>query len=620
MKDTGNRENLLGNGAIARGIIESGCHVVYSYPGTPSSEILPEVVRYKKELGLNTYIEWSTNEKIAFDCAFAASIAGKRSSVIMKQVGLNVASDSLMSSAYIGVKGGMVIVSCDDPGPHSSQTEQDSRFFAMFARVPVFDPSSPQEAKDIVSKAFDFSEKYEIPVILRSTTRICHAIQNVELGKINKLERKADFKRDPARWAATPKYRYKLHKELNEKLLKMTQELSGREDINYIINKNGKSETGIITSGVCYSIVRDVLTDMELDIPVLKLGVPYPFPYELAENFCKKFKNILVLEDTDTVIELLVTSREKVLGRGTGHVPKEGEMTPEVIFNSINKALKREFSGEGDILSAIVSSMELPLHKPSLCPGCGHRAAFFAIKKTFPKGIFPSDIGCYTLGINLGAVDTVLDMGAAVTMASGFYHAYNQDGNYRPIIATIGDSTFFHSGLPGLLNAVYNKARFILVILDNSITAMTGMQPTAGTGELSDGTGGKAISMTESIRGVGVDYIKELDPYAPGLFMEELKEAEKYTLSEEGGIAVIIAKHPCLLYSKKKKETLIKKRVEILEKCTGCRYCIRFFECPALIFDENKKKADINRWICADCGVCADENVCPVGAIVVMGE
>ncbi len=618
----GKRENLLGNGAIARGIIEAGCHVVYSYPGTPSSEILPEVVRYKKQLGLIIYIEWSTNEKVAFDNAFAASLTGKRSAVIMKQVGLNVASDSLMSAAYTGVKGGMVIVSCDDPGPHSSQTEQDSRFFAMFAKVPVFDPSSPQEAKDTVGVAFEFSEKYEIPVILRSTTRVCHAIQNVIIGPINTIERKADFKKDPSRWAATPKYRYKLHKELNHKLAAISADVSKRDDLNYTTFDGENFELGIISSGVCFSIIKDVLTDIELErkIPVLKLGVPYPFPSEKVAEFSRKCKKILVLEDSMKVIELQMEARKKILGRSSGYVPEEGELTPEAVYSSINLAAGRKADVTDGRLKASVESMNLPLHKPTLCPGCAHRSAFFAIKKTFPGGLFPSDIGCYTLGLNLGAVDTVLDMGASVTIASGFYHAYKQDGINQPVIATIGDSTFYHSGLSGLVNAVYNRARFILVILDNSITAMTGMQPTAGTGELADGSRGKSISLADSIKGIGIEYIKEVDPYDLSLFISELKKAGEYTMADDGGIAVIIAKHPCILYSKKKKKTPIKKRVSVTENCTGCRYCIKFFECPALIYNEKTGRADINRWICSDCGVCADENVCPAGAIKVIQE
>jgi len=616
-------EILLGNGAIARGLIESGCHMVYSYPGTPSSEILPEVVRYKKTLSLKTYIEWSVNEKIAFDNAYAASLTGKRSCVIMKQVGLNVASDSLMSSAYTGVKGGMIIVSCDDPGPHSSQTEQDSRFFAMFAHVPVFDPSDPQEAKDMIEKAFAMSEKYEIPVIFRSTTRVCHAIANIRLGSVRNCERKASFKKEPSRWAATPVYRYKLHRELNEKLLHIAEEISQNYDLSHITLKGNSFELGIISSGVSYSILKDVLAELSLDkiIPVLKLSVPYPFPEKLVLDFCDMCNHVLIIEETEPVIEMQIKAHEKLLGRSTGHIPGEGELTPEIVYSSIksvwNKNLEEDDKDFITSVKSSIQSMELPVHRPTLCPGCGHRAAFFAIKKSFPKAIYTSDIGCYTLGINLGAVDTVLDMGAAITMATGFYQAYHQDGITEPVIATIGDSTFYHSGTSGLLNGVYNKAKFVLVILNNSITAMTGMQPTAGTGDLSDGTKGNPVPLPELVKGCGVKYIKELDPYELSDFILALKEAGEYTLKEDGGIAVIIAKHPCILHTKKKRK-LSEKKVYIKDTCTGCRYCIKSFECPAFIYREGK--VHINRKICIDCGVCADVNVCPFGAISVKSE
>ncbi len=616
------QEILLGNGAIARGLIENGCHVVYSYPGTPSSEILPEVVRYKKTFALNTYIEWSVNEKVAFDNAYAASLTGKRSCVIMKQVGLNVASDSLMSSAYTGVKGGMIIVSCDDPGPHSSQTEQDSRFFAMFAHVPVFDPSHPQEAHDVIEKAFNISEKYEIPVIVRSTTRVCHALASIETVPVKNIERKASFKKDRARWAATPAYRYKLHRELNEKLGRIAEEVLQDRDLTSVSLEGNSFELGIISSGVSYSILKDVLRELSLDtvIPVLKLCVPYPFPGGTVSDFCARCNHVLIIEDAEPVIEMQIKTQKKILGRFTGHIPGEGELTPEIIYSSIKSVWNKDLKDDTEFIASVKSSMEsmkLPVHIPTLCPGCGHRAAFYAIKKAFPEAIYTGDIGCYTLGINLGAVDTVLDMGASITMATGFYQAYHQDGIKEPVIATVGDSTFYHSGTTGLMNGVYNKARFILVILDNSITAMTGMQPTAGTGELPDGSHGNHIPLIDLVRGCGVTYIKELDPYELSGFISAIKEAGEYTMKEDGGIAVIIAKHPCILHTKNKRKPS-RKKVYIKDTCTGCRYCIRAFECPAIIFNEGR--VDINRKICIDCGVCVDVNVCPFGAISVKSE
>ena len=295
---------LLGNVALARGIIEAGCHVVTSYPGTPSSEIIPAVAEFKKELGLDTYIEWSANEKVAFDNALAASMTGKRAAVAMKQVGLNVASDSLMSSAYTGVIGGMVIISCDDPGPHSSQTEQDSRFFAMFAKVPVYDPSTPQEAKEMVKEAFELSETFQIPVILRPTIRVSHAKQNVKLLPVNVLDRPADFKKNPERWAATPRYRFVLHTKLNETLQRIQERFEQDTKWNYEVGTRRNVSCGLITCSVSFAVLMDILEELNLKkvIDVLKIGTPYPLPQKRVAEFVKRHKKILVIEETDSVI------------------------------------------------------------------------------------------------------------------------------------------------------------------------------------------------------------------------------------------------------------------------------------------------------------------------------
>ncbi|TET54526.1 MAG: indolepyruvate oxidoreductase, partial [Desulfobacteraceae bacterium] len=488
-------EILLGNGAIALGLVESGCQVVASYPGTPSSEILPEVVRFVKSEGLNTYVEWSTNEKVALDTAFSASITGKRAACCMKQVGLNVAADSLMSAAYLGTVGGLVIIACDDPGPHSSQTEQDTRFMARLAKVPVLDPSNPQEAREMVGLAMDISEEFRIPVILRPAIRVCHARQNISFGSIKQNNLKASFEKNPLRWAATPRFRLVLHKELNKKLKEIGDRFEKLTKFNFHNLEPGKSyPLGIVAGGVPYAVIHDILSEENrTDIPVLKISAPYPFPEGLAAEFMTACDRVLVIEETDTVIEYMLRNKEKVLGRLSGHVPPEGELVPYVIYDLVNKTLgelklEQLSKKTDDEAKELVETLELPVRRPTLCPGCPHRASFFAIRKARPKAIFTSDIGCYTLGLNLGAVDTCLDMGAAITMAAGFYHSFAQDEIQQPIVATIGDSTFFHSGTAGLLNAVYNGARFILVILDNLTTAMTGMQPTPALGIRADGS------------------------------------------------------------------------------------------------------------------------------------
>jgi indolepyruvate ferredoxin oxidoreductase alpha subunit len=611
---------LLGNVAVARGVVEAGCHVVTSYPGTPSSEIIPAVVEYKKELGLDTYIEWSANEKVAFDNALAASLTGKRAAVAMKQVGLNVASDSLMSSAYTGVVGGMVVISCDDPGPHSSQTEQDSRFFAMFAKVPAYDPSTPQEAKEMVKEAFELSEAYQIPVVLRPTIRVSHAKQSVKISPVKVLDRKADFKKDPERWAATPVYRFVLHKKLNESLKKIEERFEHDSRWNYEVGTSRGAALGIITCSVSFAVLMDILEELDLkkEINIFKVGTPFPLPQKRVAEFIERHKKVLVVEETDSVIESQIVDKSKVLGRLTGHIPLQGELSPDVMYDILARVLKElgiadlEKSGD-EQLAKLIEDLNMDVRRPTLCAGCPERAAFFAIRRALPKAIYSSDIGCYTLGLNLKAVDTVLDMGAGITLASGFYHAYHQDNNDIPIVATMGDSTFYHSGTASLLNAVYNNARFILVIMDNEITAMTGMQPTPGSGITADGSKGQKISLEELIKGCGVTWIKTIDPYDVENLIKLLKEARKYTQQRDGGLAVIVARHPCLIrYPDVCEENPVK--VEITSDCDGCQYCLDYFECPALYLDEEKDRVEIDRNLCVDCGVCI--HACPKGAII----
>jgi indolepyruvate ferredoxin oxidoreductase alpha subunit len=613
-------EIFLGNGAIALGLLEAGCQVVSSYPGTPSSEILPEVVRLAKLEGLNTYTEWSTNEKVALDTAFAAAVSGKRAACCMKQVGLNVAADSLMSAAYLGTTGGLLIISCDDPGPHSSQTEQDTRLMARLAKVPVFDPSNPKEAREMAGIALDISEEFRIPIILRPAIRVCHARQNLTWKPLSSNDQKASFVKDPTRWAATPRFRLVLHRELNQKLREIQLRFEGLKSLNFHDLRPGKRYPfGIIAGGVPYAVVRDILSEEKRkDIPFLKIGTPFPFPERLAQQFMSQCEKVLVIEETDTVIEYFLRDREKVLGRLSGHVPLEGELVPQVIYGIIKSVLEEldleplTYEDDPEAIE-LVNSLHLPVRRPTLCPGCPHRSAFFAIRKARPKAIFTSDIGCYTLGLNLGAVDTCLDMGAAITMASGLYHAFKQDQSQQPIVATIGDSTFFHSGTAGLLNAVYNGARFILVILDNLTTAMTGMQPTPALGIRADGSEGKAIPLERVAAGCGVDFIKVIDPYDIKAMTALIKEATQYVNDPAGGIAVIIARHPCII-AYRDEAIANKKLVRVTEDCVECNFCVDRFECPALYEDKELGRTVVNEFLCAGCGVCLE--VCPKGAIV----
>ena len=614
------KQILLGNEAIALGLLEGGCQILTSYPGTPSSEILPGAVKLIKAEGLDTYTEWSTNEKVALDNAFAAAIVGKRAACCMKQVGLNVAADSLMSAAYLGTVGALVIISCDDPGPHSSQTEQDSRLMARLAKVPVLDPSTAEEGRAMAKFALDLSEEYKVPVVLRPAIRICHARQDISWEKLQSKGAKASFEKDPTHWAATPRFRYLLHKELNKKLQEMSRRFDTLKEFNFHNLQEGKTyKLGIVAGGVPYAVVKDVLAEEDRDdIAVLKIGTPYPFPERLAREFVEACEKVLVLEETDAVMEYFLRDRYKVLGRLSGHVPSEGELVPDVIYGVIDKVLKE--LGEEPLRDQmdrsameLVASLDLPVRRPTLCPGCPHRASFFAIRKAKPKAIFTSDIGCYTLGLNLGGVDTCLDMGAAITMASGFYHAFAQDGVDQPIVATIGDSTFYHSGTAGLLNAVYNGSRFVLVILDNEITAMTGMQPTPGLGIRADGSKGRQISLEQVVRGCGVDFVEVVDPYDIRAMTKVVKRATEHVADPEGGIAVIIARHPCVI-AYKGEAIPEPKRITVTEDCVDCNFCIERFECPALYRDEELGRTAVNPVLCTGCGVCIA--VCPKGAIV----
>jgi indolepyruvate ferredoxin oxidoreductase alpha subunit len=528
----------------------------------------------------------------------------------MKQVGLNVASDPLLSAAYTGVAGGFLVIAADDPGPHSSQTEQDTRLFALFAKVPVFDPATPREAKEMVEAAFTLSEQFEMPVLLRPTTRVCHATQNIDLLPVPEANGKAKFKKDPARWAATPRFRYLLHKELNQKL-RDVEAVFEQSSFNPVSGPEGEAPLGIITGGACSTVVREVLADVGASdrVPVLRIGTPYPLPQKLVADFVARCERVVVLEEPDVAIELQISDKSKVSGRLDDTVPSAGELTPEVVYGVLADALAgagiatpEPVNGE---LQAILADFSLPIRKPRLCPGCPHRSSFFNIKRTFPKAILPSDIGCYTLGLNLRAVDTVIDMGAAITMASGFYHAYKLDGEDKPVVATIGDSTFLHSGLPGLTNAVHTNARFVLVILDNGITAMTGMQPTAQSEQLAYGTTDKILSIERLAKACGVGFVKEVDPYDYGAMERVLNEAGEHTRAEDGGVAVVISKRACVLYDTSEvRENPVP--VEVTEECDGCNYCLVAFECPALVLSPDGERVDIDRRICIDCGECIE--------------
>jgi len=600
------RRLLLGNEAIARGLIESGCTIATSYPGTPASEILAGVADFQKEESLAMHTQWAVNEKVAFEIAYAGCQTGLRAAVSMKQVGLNVASDPLMSAAYMGVKGGFVLISADDPGPHSSQTEQDSRLMAMLAKIPVLDPDSPRQAKELMGVAYELSESFKTPVMVRPTTRVCHSRQDIALGAIPKNKRKVKFEKDPTRWAATPKFRLQLHRELEEKLAAIAQY---RPTAPQKLNPKAKSTRAIIASGVAAAHTKDILKELNIwtKIPFYQVIQPFPLHSKFISHILGTYEDVLVIEETMGVIEMQLADRYRVKGKLSNTVPKVGELSPEKI-----QEIVCNFAG---LKSETVSIKSPPGRRPTLCPGCPHRASFFAIKKAAPKGIYTSDIGCYTLGLNLGAVDTVLCMGAAISQACGFYHAYKNQAKRPDIIATIGDSTFFHAGVPALIDAVVQKVGFVLVILDNRTTAMTGNQPTPATGHGAGGVPTETVELKALVQGCGVKFIREGNPYDLKAFILLMKEAVTY--SRNNGPAVVISRYPCVIHRAKQGEAGEYIPVEVSEKCDGCGYCITHFECPALIYHDKEKETkhvSIDPILCTACGVCL--NVCPKGAFV----
>ena len=587
----------MGNGAIALGALAAGVNVVAGYPGTPSSEIIETIKKYNKDG--NVHLEWSINEKAALEVAAGASYAGARTLVTMKQMGLNVAADPLMSVAYVGVKGGMVVVSADDPGPISSQTEQDTRFFADYARIPVFDPVSPKDAYEMIQEAFEYSEKYNTPVLFRPTTRVCHAYESIEIPEIFNVKEYEGFIKDSKKWVIFPRLSF-----ANHKMIEQRNPLIGDDFSDYKKNfYTGKGEKAIISSGISYSYTKEYLKDRE-EVVFARIATAHPFPEKLVLKALENVKEVLCVEELSPYIENQVIKLIgkyhldiKVYGKGTNDMPQAGENSTDSVSKVIDKFLGETKSSEKIDLSDMP---ELPVRPPVLCAGCPHRGSFYAVKKAMAgkKAYFCGDIGCYTLGnaMPLDMVDTCLCMGAGITQAQGL-HWTDTDAT---CFAFVGDSTFFASGMTGVANAIYNEADLILCVLDNSTTAMTGHQPHPGTGVNMMGDFVERMNIADILKGMGVKTVLHVNP----LNFEESVDAVKKCAGEKG-VKAILFESPCIALYKPVQKMMIN------DKCIKCKKCIREIGCPAIITENGKVTIDTS--LCTGCNLCTQ--ICPVNAI-----
>jgi indolepyruvate ferredoxin oxidoreductase alpha subunit len=513
------KQLMSGNDAIARGAIEAGISYASSYPGTPATQILEYIANNS-----SVKAEWSINEKIAYEVAYGVSLTCKRALCSMKHVGLNVASDPLITSAYLGIKGGLVLAVGDDPGAYSSQNEQDSRFYAYFAKIPCLEPSTAQEAKDMTITAFEISEELGLPVIIRGITRLLHCLSPVKLGEI-KPEKELKLEKSPDTLLAVPKNVVRLHRELNRKQEKI-KEIIQRYRFNRIIKGEGK--TGIVACGLAFMYAKE----LDIEIPILKISA-YPVDEALIKKFVKNLKKVIVLEEGYPFIETLVRKFSKnVKGKLSNDFPLEGEMGIEPLLKFFKK------------LKAEKHLNNLIPRPPVLCQGCPHREFYKSLNEAKPTFV-AGDIGCYTLGANppLNAIDTCLCMGASISKAVGI----SLQG-VKKVAAVIGDSTFIHSGIPALINAVYNKANILVCILDNSSVAMTGHQPTPELGITAKGENTKKLDIAELCKACGVDSVIVVDPYDKKMTFQAVEKGLNST-----GVNVVISKRPCVLVAKKLK-------------------------------------------------------------------
>jgi len=573
------RKLMTGDEAVARGAWEAGVKVAAAYPGTPSTEILENIALYDE-----IYAEWAPNEKVALEVAGNAAIAGVRAIASMKHVGLNVAADPLMTLSYTGIGRGLVVVSADDPGMHSSQNEQDNRYYAKFAKIPMFEPADSEEALEMTKEAFAVSEEYDTPVLIRMTTRICHGKSPVTLGERAEVETR-EFERNTAKYVMIPGHARRRHVLVEERTDRL-RELSEKSRWNRIVE--GSEEVGIITSGVASRYVMEVMPEASF----LVLGMTFPLPGKMIRDFASRVGKLYVVEELEPYIEEQV----KMLGievTGKDVLPRCGELNPEIIREGL--------TGAKPAASRIPEDTPIPMRPPVLCPGCPHRGFFHVAKKN--KVFVTGDIGCYTLSVlpPLATMDTCICMGASISGAIGFAKAF-EDQPGKKVIAALGDSTFMHSGLTGLMDTVYNKANVITCVLDNRTTAMTGHQEHPGTGFTVKGEPTHMVDIGEVARALGVKHVYEVDPYD----LEETESALKKCL-ETDEPSVLVVKRACALRVRNPGFAL---SVINQDKCRKCGSCLKI-GCPAIVVKDDVYMID--KSLCYGCGIC--RQVCPFEAI-----
>ena len=603
---SGQKQLLLGNLGIVRGALEAGVAFVTCYPGTPSSEIPDTFFQLAAETDI--YFEYSTNEKVALEVGAGAAASGVRTMVTMKHVGVNVAADPLMTLAYVGTEGGLVLLSADDPMLFSSQNEQDNRFYGKLSGLPILEPSSPSEAKEMTVYAFDLSEELKLPVILRTTTRINHSRGVVTFGKMKKRVTKGTFKKDPFKKVTVPAVSRILHQELVQKYAK-AMDLANSSPWNFV---TGRGKWGIITNGVSYAYVMDAISDLGLKnkVAVLRLGFTHPFPKALVQRFLRGKEKVLIVEELEPYMEVetKAAAQEKgittpIAGKSDKLFSRLFELEPGIVRDKVAK-----YFGVKYLAPKRVKTDDLPPvpgRPPNLCPGCPHRATFFSVKQVCgEETIYPTDIGCYTLGVlpPLSAADYLLDMGSSISTACGISRA---TGNKA--VAFIGDSTFFHSGITGLVDAIHHKHDVMLVILDNGTTAMTGQQVHPGVDATPLGRDLQRIKIEELVKGLGVEDIHMVKPRNLKKTQEALEKAMKHK-----GVSVVISEEYCPLYARRI-GALPKRPLYTVDqdKCKKHRVCLTQLACPAFYLKDDK--VVINPDLCNGCAVCAQ--VCPEGAI-----